>query len=463
MHIHIVGICGTFMGGVAQLARSAGHTVSGSDQNVYPPMDAQLRRAGIELMQGYSANNLKTVPDLVIIGNALSRGNEEIEHVLASGLRYTSGAQWLCDEYLQGKWVLAVAGTHGKTTTSSMLAWILEYAGLNPGFLIGGVPNNFACSARAGETDFFVVEADEYDTAFFDKRSKFVHYRPRTLVLNNLEFDHSDIFEDLAAIKKQFHHLVRTVPGNGLIVVNGDDDHLQEMLQIGCWTPKESFSNAGANSSGTNSSGADDWLFGFSGDNARSGKMVCPQGETHEFSESLLGLHNLSNACAAIAAARHAGVPVKHSVAALAEFTGVKRRLELLDTVGGVQIYDDFAHHPTEVAATLAALKPECEGKLIALLDFRSNSMVAGTHIDAIASALDDADLALLFNAQPDKLDLTGVCADIQAESADFSCVQGLLDHLACAVQSGDTVVCMSNGSFEAIHGQLLSMLGTRS
>ena len=469
MHIHIVGICGTFMGGVAQLARSAGHKVSGSDQNVYPPMDAQLRRVGIDLMQGYSANNLKPVPDLVIIGNALSRGNEEIEHILASGLRYTSGAQWLCDEYLQGKWVLAVAGTHGKTTTASMLAWILDYAGLNPGFLIGGVPNNFACSARAGETDFFVVEADEYDTAFFDKRSKFVHYRPRTLVLNNLEFDHADIFEDLAAIKKQFHHLVRTVPGNGLIVVNGGDVHLQEMLQTGCWTPTESLCRAGAtdpgasaaDASGADASGAGDWLFGFTDDKARSGKLVCPQGESHLLSESLLGLHNLSNACAAIAAARHAGVPVKHSVAALAEFTGVKRRLEQLDTVGGVRVYDDFAHHPTAIAATLAALRPECEGKLIALLDFRSNSMVAGTHIDAIASALNEADLSLLFNAQPDKLDLTGVCADVRADSADFSCVQSLLDHLAREVRPGDTVVCMSNGSFEAIHGQLLTMLGS--
>ncbi len=450
MHIHICGICGTFMGGVALLARSAGHEVSGSDQNVYPPMDAQLRSAGIELMEGYSADNLKKVPDIAVIGNALSRGNEEVEHILSTGIRYTSGAQWLCDEFLQGKWVLAVAGTHGKTTTSSMLAWMLQYAGLEPGFLIGGVPKNFGVSARAGDTPFFVVEADEYDTAFFDKRSKFVHYRPRTVVLNNLEFDHADIFDDLAAIKRQFHHLVRTIPGAGLIVVNGEDDNLQQVLDIGCWSERESFA----------AHDQSDWRCIVESSSDAAG-IVSPQGETFEMPSTIVGAHNLSNACAAIAAARHAGVPVKHAVAALSEFGGVKRRLELLDTVNGVQVFDDFAHHPTEVAATLAALRPKVEGRLIALLDFRSNSMVAGTHIDSIAAALNDADLSLLYNRHPEKLDLQDVVVNVAGDAYDN--VDNMLTHLNGFVASGDTVVCMSNGSFEAIHGQILTMLSDRN
>ncbi len=448
MHIHICGICGTFMGGVALLARSAGHEVSGSDQNVYPPMDAQLRDAGIELMEGYSADNVSKVPDVAIIGNALSRGNPEVEHILSTGIRYTSGAQWLCDEFLHDKWVLAVAGTHGKTTTSSMLAWILQYAGLEPGFLIGGVPNNFELSARPGETPFFVVEADEYDTAFFDKRSKFVHYRPRTVVLNNLEFDHADIFEDLAAIKKQFHHFVRTVPGAGLIVVNAEDQNLQEVLDAGCWSERETFAAApGAN-----------WHF-IEATSDQPAQVISPVGESYILPATLIGAHNLSNATAAIAAARHAGVPVEHCVAALAEFTGVKRRLELLDTVAGVQVFDDFAHHPTEIAATLAALRPQVSGRLIALLDFRSNSMVNGTHIDAIAAALADADISLLYNRHPE-LDLSDVVAAVSGE--EYGNINGIIQHLSGMLAAGDTVVCMSNGSFEAVHGQILTMLKDR-
>lgn len=442
------------MGGVAQLARSLGFEVTGSDANVYPPMDGQLRASGIELMEGYSASNLADPPDLVVIGNALSRGNEEVEYILERGIKYTSGAQWLSDYFLHDRWVVAVAGTHGKTTTSSMVAWILEYAGLQPGFLIGGVPGNFACSARAGNEPFFVVEADEYDTAFFDKRSKFVHYRPRTTILNNLEFDHADIFDDLAAIKKQFHHLIRTVPGNGLLVVNDSDENLRDVLSMGLWSEIERFDNDAA------SQRVGQWGY-------RQGPatIITPDGVPMVLGRvdqpALRGAHNLSNACAAIAAARHAGVPVAVAVEAMAEFKGVKRRLEHLDTVAGVAVYDDFAHHPTAIAATIDALRPMLQGgaELFALVDFRSNSMVAGTHLGSLGSALALADHAYLFNAQPDKLDLSGLCQQTGLSAKEFTDTGRLVGDLKLQVKPGDIVVCMSNGSFEGITTQILTML----
>jgi len=436
MHIHIIGICGT------------GHEVSGSDQNVYPPMDTQLISAGITLIEGYSAENLKVRPDLVVIGNAMSRGNEEVEYVLNNRIPYTSGAQWLCDEYLKDKWVLAVAGTHGKTTTSSMLAWILEYAGLAPGFLIGGVPSNFDQSARVGDTPFFVVEADEYDTAFFDKRSKFVHYRPNTLVLNNLEFDHADIFEDIGAIKKQFHHLVRTVAGNGLIVINADDKNLIDVQQMGCWSGTETFATS------RNAS----WH--YSDKNGAS--LKAPDDQNFLLPDNIIGLHNMANATAAIAAARHAGVPVEHSLAALAKFEGVKRRLEMIGDVGGVQVYDDFAHHPTAVAATLAALRGRATGRLIACLDFGSNTMRSGTHLDGLPAALKLADISLLHHLDPAALNLSDVAASLP-DSQVYSDVLAMVDALQAVCEAGDTVVCMSNGSFGAVHGQILTMLSARS
>lgn len=438
------------------MARGLGFEVTGSDANVYPPMDGQLRSVGIDLMEGYSASNLAVTPDLVIIGNALSRGNEEIEYILDRGIKYTSGAQWLSDYFLHGRWVVAVAGTHGKTTTSSMVAWILEYAGLEPGFLIGGVPANFGCSARAGSEPFFVVEADEYDTAFFDKRSKFVHYHPRTAILNNLEFDHADIFDDLDAIKKQFHHLVRTVPGNGLLVVNEFDQNLSDVLEMGLWTDKETF----APLTGQQSASVNGW--GYQHD---PNLIITPDGARmplgFEGQPSLLGGHNMSNAVAAIAAARHAGVPAAVGVEAMAGFKGVKRRLELLDTVAGVAVYDDFAHHPTEIAATLAALKPLLSGgaRLFALVDFRSNSMVGGTHLESLGSALDLADSALLHNAQPEKLDLSDLCRETSAPAQVFHTTLAMVEHLKTHVNPGDIVVCMSNGSFAGIYSQLLTML----
>ncbi len=441
------------MGGVAQLARGLGFEVTGSDSNVYPPMDSQLRDAGIELTEGYSAENLDA-PDLVLIGNAMSRGNVEVEAVLERGLKYTSGAQWLSDYLLHDRWVVAVAGTHGKTTTSSMVAWILEYAGLDPGFLIGGVPCNFGVSARSGNAPFFVVEADEYDTAFFDKRSKFVHYRPRTVVLNNLEFDHSDIFDDLAAIKRQFHHLVRTVPGNGLLVVNEEDKNLADVLSMGMWSEIETFSCT------AESAVPGSWRYSQSPDT-----IVSPTGQELNLRGTIQGLHNISNACAAIAAARHVGVPVAVGVEAMSEFSGVKRRLELLAEIKGVSVFDDFAHHPTEIAATLRTLRNQirADAKLFGLVDFRSNSMVAGTHIESLASALELADYSLLHNAQPDKLDLSGVCREVDADAREFNSAAEIVAHLKKLVRSGDVVVCMSNGSFAGIHGQILTMLTDRN
>ncbi len=450
MHIHVLGICGTFMGGIAVLAREMGYTVSGSDANVYPPMSTQLEQAGIQLGQGYDPAHLEPAPDLVVIGNALSRGNAAVEYVLNRGLPYTSGPAFLADYVLKERWVLAVAGTHGKTTTSSMLAWILEYAGLKPGFLIGGVPGNFDISARLGDAPFFVVEADEYDTAFFDKRSKFVHYRPRTLILNNLEFDHADIFPDLAAIQCQFHHLVRTVPGNGLIIAPRDDAALNEVLAQGCWTPLERFA--------------------LSGDADWTARDIAPDGGRFAVywkdqlqgvvEWSLIGVHNVHNAVAAIVAARHAGVPSAHGIAALSQFRGVKRRMEQRAIINGIAIYDDFAHHPTAIASTLAGLRHRVgTARIIALLEPRSNTMRMGVHREQLAPSLAEADAVFLYNPPDLQWDLSAVATAVGAKAQVAINIEDLLKAVSALARPGDHVLIMSNGAFGGIHDKLMEAL----
>ncbi|MGD8672665.1 MAG: UDP-N-acetylmuramate:L-alanyl-gamma-D-glutamyl-meso-diaminopimelate ligase [Thiogranum sp.] len=451
MKIHILGICGTFMGGLAVLAKQAGFDVEGSDANVYPPMSTQLDAQGIGLKQGYLAEHLDPPPDQVVVGNAMSRGNPAVEYMLERGLRYTSGPQWLCEQVLQDRWVLAVAGTHGKTTTASMLAWILEFAGLQPGFLIGGVPNNFGISARLGESPFFVIEADEYDTAFFDKRSKFVHYRPRSLVLNNLEYDHADIFPDLTAIERQFHHLLRIVPGNGLVVVNANDGNLSEVLDMGCWTPVETVSVGSVPARWQAEPVVSDGsVFRVLLDGESQGEIRWQQ----------LGDHNMHNALSAVAAARHAGVPVEQSIAALSCFTGVKRRLEVRGEAAGVTVYDDFAHHPTAIASTLAGLKRQAGGgRLLVVLEPRSNTMRLGVHRADLAGSLADADAVWLY--QPEDLawdlsEVTGALAMPASVSAD---IDTLAASVAIYARAGDRLVVMSNGSFGGIHEKILADL----
>ena len=451
MKIHILGICGTFMGGLAILAREAGFEVEGSDAGVYPPMSTQLQEQGIQLRQGYAADNLDPAPDQVVVGNAMSRGNAAIEAMLDKGLNYTSGPQWLAEHLLQGRWVLAVAGTHGKTSTASMLAWILEAAGLKPGFLIGGVPNNFGVSARLGEAPFFVVEADEYDTAFFDKRSKFVHYRPRTLILNNLEFDHADIFPDLAAIQRQFHHLLRIVPGTGLVVVNASDTNLSEVLELGCWSQVETVS--------ADAFPAQWQAQAIAADGSRFAVLL--DGKTQgEVSWTQLGVHNMHNALSAIVAARHVGVPVEQAIAALNTFEGVRRRLEVRGEVNGITVYDDFAHHPTAIAATLAGLrKTTHQGRLLAILEPRSNTMRLGVHRDQLAASLADADAVWLY--QPDDLswDIREVTAGLTVPLVIADTVDELVTSIIQEAQPGDRLVVMSNGGFGGIHEKLLEQL----
>jgi UDP-N-acetylmuramate: L-alanyl-gamma-D-glutamyl-meso-diaminopimelate ligase len=451
MKIHILGICGTFMGGLALLARESGVEVEGSDANVYPPMSTQLEAQGISLKQDYRAGHLEPAPDQVVVGNAMSRGNEAVEHVLDRGLRYTSGPQWLSEHILQDRWVLAVAGTHGKTTTASMLAWILEDAGLKPGFLIGGVPNNFGLSARLGESPFFVIEADEYDTAFFDKRSKFLHYRPRTLILNNLEYDHADIFPDLASIQRQFHHLLRIIPGNGRLLVNANDANLSDVLDMGCWTPLETVS--------AGSFPAQWQVRPIVADGSHFDVLL--DGESQgEVSWSQLGEHNMHNALSAIAAARHAGVPVAQSIQALCRFSGVKRRLEMRGEVNGVKVYDDFAHHPTAIASTLAGLRQQGDGRLLAVLEPRSNTMRLGIHREELARSLRQANAVWLF--QPDDLswDLNDVSAGMIVPVHVSSQLDELVDSIVAEARSGDRLVVMSNGGFGGIHEKLLTALG---
>ena len=448
MHIHILGICGTFMGGLALLARELGHTVSGSDANVYPPMSTQLEEQGITLMQGYEPEHLNPEPDIVVIGNALSRGNAAVEAVLERGLRYTSGAQWLLDYVLQDRWVLAVAGTHGKTSTASLLAWLLEDNKLAPGFLIGGIPGNFGVSARLGETPFFVVEADEYDTAFFDKRSKFVHYHPRTLILNNLEYDHADIFPDIESIQTQFHHLIRTVPANGLIISHADDLYLDQMMEKGCWTPIEYFS-------GKQKQG---WQAAPITDDGLEFDVVFNSEKVASAKWSMLGQHNMDNALAAIAAARHVGVPAELSVESLTSFKGIKRRMEIRGVINGITVYDDFAHHPTAIQLTLDGLRKNVgDKKIIAILEPRSNTMKMGVHKDTLAKSLSIADDVYLYQAENLKWDLAN---DINKESIQvFSSIQAIIDKVVLEAHVDDHIVIMSNGGFEGIHQRLLDAL----
>ncbi len=453
MHIHILGICGTFMGGIAQIANALGHRVTGSDAGVYPPMSTQLEASGIDLMEGWDPAHLEPAPDMVVVGNALSRGNPMVEYMLDRGLPYTSGPQWLAEQVLQGRWVLAVAGTHGKTTTASMLAWILEHAGLSPGFLIGGVPRNFDRSARLGETPFFVVEADEYDTAFFDKRSKFVHYRPRSCVLNNLEFDHADIFEDLAQIQRQFHHLVRTVPGNGLIVSPADDGNLKEVLDMGCWTPVETFS----------ASATAAWQAGGMVPDGSAFDVICEGEPVGRVEWSLTGKHNVNNALAALAAARHAGVPARVGIEALARFENVKRRMELRGEVDGVRVFDDFAHHPTAIATTLAGLRNQVgDGRIIAVLEPRSNTMRMGIHAETLPASLEAADQVLLFAPPSLDWDAETVMAPLGDKCRVLPVTEAIIEALRDGLRAGDTVLVMSNGGFEGIHERILAMLGDR-
>lgn len=448
MHIHILGICGTFMGGLALLARERGFTVSGSDANVYPPMSDQLAAAGIEVMQGYLAEHLQPAPDVVLMGNAMSRGNPAVEYVLNQGLPYISGPQWLAENILVNRWVLAVSGTHGKTTTSSMLAWILEYAGMQPGFLIGGVPGNFGQSAAIGGTPFFVIEADEYDTAFFDKRSKFVHYHPRTLVINNLEFDHADIFADLAAIQTQFHHLIRTVPAEGLLITPHAIPAIEQTLQRGCWTPRQTLDDAQA-----------DWQLTEMAEDGHS-FTVQHQQHTAKVSWSLLGKHNVNNALAAIAAAHHVGVTVEHACEALSQFKGVKRRLELRGECRGIKVYDDFAHHPTAIATTLQGMRANIgQQRLIAVLEPRSNTMKMGVHEHTLAASLQVADIVILYQDPQ----LTWSLESIQQQLGDTSTlhrnIEDVVKQLVQQSKDGDHIVVMSNGGFGGIHQKILDAL----
>ncbi|MDM8567767.1 UDP-N-acetylmuramate:L-alanyl-gamma-D-glutamyl-meso-diaminopimelate ligase [Candidatus Halobeggiatoa sp. HSG11] len=433
MHIHILGICGTFMAGIAILAKQQGHVVTGTDSAVYPPMSTQLKNLGIDCYNGYSDANLTPDIDYVIIGNALSRGNQEVEAVLNKNLPYISGPQWLAEQILSKYWVLAVAGTHGKTTTSSMLVWILEEAGLNPGFLIGGVPENFGVSARLGTGKFFVVEADEYDSAYFDKRSKFIHYHPKTLVLNNLEYDHADIFPDLEAIQRQFHYLVRTVPSNGLIIHNKQDTAIDNVLEQGCWTPLKSFVGG-------------DWTAkSLSADN--SNFEVHNQQQSGKIQWNLIGQHNVDNALAAIASANHIGIDVEQACVALSKFKNVKRRLELRGIVNGISVYDDFAHHPTAIEATLNALRQKVsQQKIIAVVEFRSNTMRMGIHNNQIVTALDIADEIILYKQSFETLPNAKV----------FNTVELIIEHLVSTTKNGEHIVIMSNGGFENIHDRLL-------
>jgi UDP-N-acetylmuramate: L-alanyl-gamma-D-glutamyl-meso-diaminopimelate ligase len=450
MHLHILGICGTFMGGIAALARAAGHTVTGCDANVYPPMSDQLQALGIDLIEGWDAAQADIGADIFVVGNVISRGNPLIEAILDRNLAYTSGPQWLADNILRGKWVLAVAGTHGKTTTASMLAWILADAGLDPGFLIGGIPQNFGRSARLTDSPFFVIEADEYDTAFFDKRSKFVHYRPRTCVLNNLEYDHADIFPDLAAIETQFHHLVRTVPRSGLIVANGREAALDRVLARGVWTPVERFGVAEGWAVG-----AVDDVGGF--DVVHGGEIV------GHVAWRLLGEHNRLNALAAIAAARHAGVPTGAAIEALGRFANVLRRMEVKGEIDGITVYDDFAHHPTAIATTLAGLRAKVgSARILAVLEPRSNTMKLGVMKAQLPASLAHADAIYCYAAN-----LGWNAAEALAPLGDKASVwddlDALVDRLARDARPGDHILIMSNGGFGGIHGKLLAALARRA
>jgi UDP-N-acetylmuramate: L-alanyl-gamma-D-glutamyl-meso-diaminopimelate ligase len=462
MHIHILGICGTFMGGLAALAREAGHRVTGCDAGVYPPMSDQLRSLGIDLIEGFGAEQIALAPDIWIVGNVVSRARMAdgtpryalMEAILDAGLPYTSGPQWLCDHVLQGRHVLAVAGTHGKTSTTSMLSWILEHAGLAPGFLVGGVPTNFGISARLGKVGTgdrlspFVIEADEYDTAFFDKRSKFVHYRPRTVVLNNLEFDHADIFDDLAAIERQFHHLVRTVPATGRIVVNGLEESLARVLHMGCWSELRSFGAANSD---------------FSAQGDPSDFQVLEHGRPAAHVHwDLTGVHNQLNALAAIAAAQHVGVTPDTAARALAQFQNVKRRMEVRGTANGVTVYDDFAHHPTAIRTTVDGLRRKLGGqRILAVFEPRSNTMKLGSMKSQLPWSLEQADLSFCHGGGLD-WDAAEVLAPMRERASVAANIDELVRQVVDAAQPGDHVLCMSNGGFGNVHARLLQALDER-
>ena len=463
MHIHILGICGTFMGGIAAIARQAGHRVTGCDANVYPPMSTQLQAQGIELIEGFSPTQLlqfETMPDLFVIGNVVSRGNPLMEAILNQGLPYISGPQWLGEQVLYGRHVLAVAGTHGKTTTSAMLTWILEFNGYKPGYLIGGVPLNFTVSARLGEGRYFVIEADEYDTAFFDKRSKFVHYRPRTALLNNLEFDHADIFADLAAIETQFHHLVRTVPSDGLLVVNGQEPALERVITRGAWAPVERFGQDANN----------DWsLISQEGD----GFVVCKSGKdvatvSWAPDSGVMGRHNQLNALAAIAAANHIGISPTDSARALAQFKNVKRRLETVGVANNITVYDDFAHHPTAITTTVDGLRRKVgQARILAVLEPRSNTMKLGVMKAQLPDSLQQADKVFAYGANSGKeslgWDLSEVLAPLNLKQSGKAQAFDDLDALVLAVakeaKPGDHILVMSNGGFGGVHQKILSAI----
>lgn len=446
MHIHIIGICGTFMGGVALLARAAGHTVTGCDANVYPPMSTQLEEQGIRLIEGYDPSQLELAPDVFVVGNAVPRGNPLLEAILDRGLNYVSGPQWLAEHVLAGRWVLAVAGTHGKTTTTSLLAWMLEDAGLNPGFLVGGVPQNFGLSARLTESPFFVIEADEYDTAFCDKRSKFVHYRPRTAILNNLEFDHADIFADLGAIETQFHHLVRTIPAMGRVVANAREDSLKRVIDRGCWSELEWFNDP---AQWTVETGVSEAEAVFSLGGVEQGRVIMP----------LAGSHNRENALAAIAAARHVGVTPAQAIASLARFKGIKRRLELRGVERGVRVYDDFAHHPTAIALTVGGLRRrETRGRILAVLEPRSNTMKLGVMKAQLPGSLAEADQVYCY-ANNLGWDAADALSPLGERARTYEALEQLVADVVAAVQPGDHVLVMSNGGFGGVHQKLLDAL----
>lgn len=458
MHIHILGICGTFMGGLAALAKAEGHTVTGCDANVYPPMSTQLAEMGIALTSGFGAEQTALAPDLYVIGNVVKRGTPLMEAIMDQGLPYVSGPEWLAQHVLAGRWVLAVAGTHGKTSTAAMLAWILEEAGLAPGFLIGGIPENFGVSARLprapraepdGQSPFFVIEADEYDTAFFDKRSKFVHYRPRTAILNNLEFDHADIFPDLAAIETQFHHLVRTVPSAGRVIVHADHASLDRVLARGCWTPVERFGATG------------DWTLGTV--EAEGRFTVCFQGQAvGQVNWALLGEHNRHNALAAIAAARHVGVPPAVAIEALSRFANVKRRMEVKGIAAGVTVYDDFAHHPTAILTTLNGLRAKVgTARVLAVLEPRSNTMKLGTMKAELPASLAAADHVFCYGAHLG-WDAAAALAPLGDKATCFDDLEALVAAVTALAQPNDHVLVMSNGGFGGVHGKLLSALAAK-
>lgn len=447
MHLHILGICGTFMGSLAIIAKQLGHQVTGSDANVYPPMSTQLEAQGIRCLNGYKPEHLHPAPDLIIVGNAMTRGNPAVEYMLNQSLAYMSGPQWLREQVLQTRWVLAVAGTHGKTTTASLLAWILDYAHLNPSFLIGGVAQNFGISARLTDSPFFVIEADEYDTAFFDKRSKFVHYMPRTLILNNLEYDHADIFPDLAAIQRQFHHLIRIVPQQGLLIHNAAQAALDEVLAQGCWTATEAFATEHA------------WHIRAVDEAAGSFEVWLGETPQGKVQWDMLGAHNRANAVAAIAAARHAGVPVKIACAALETFQGVKRRLELRGEVNTIKVYDDFAHHPTAIMETLKALRNKVgQQRILAVLEPRSNTMKLGTHQATLAPSLQAADQVFIYQPaeQHWAFPTQGLTVQIFQET------DALLQAIVQEAQKHDHILVMSNGGFANIHQRLLQALANK-